>query len=161
MIEIRKPAEGEFQIFVDLVRELAEFEKLKGPERDEELRLERDYREGRYELLLAFREEEPVGYAVFYETYSTFLAKRTLFLEDLYVRDKWRRSGVGSHIFRKIVESAAERRCGRIEWSVLRWNSAAKHFYERKGAKQLSEWELFRLNSEDFKKVMSGAEGEI
>ena len=83
--------------------------------------------------------------ALFFHNFSTFLSRRGLYLEDLYVRPAHRRLGVGRALLTRLAAIAVERNCGRMEWSVLDWNDSAQHFYERLGAFPMSEWTTYRL----------------
>jgi GNAT superfamily N-acetyltransferase len=135
-----------------LIRELARFEKLEPPTDEAIDRLKRDLTSEHPYLVahLAMAEDEPVGYACYYFTYSTFLARPTLFLEDIFVLDHYRRHGVGSRLLEHCVSVAHKKECGRMEWNVLDWNAGAITFYESTGARILKEWRVVRLKSDDF-----------
>jgi GNAT superfamily N-acetyltransferase len=92
--------------------------------------------------------EEPVGYALFFETYSTFEARPSLYLEDVFVLPKYRGLGVGTALLRQCVRLALERGCGRMEWTCLDWNRRAQRMYEGLGALWMKEWFLYRLTRE-------------
>ena len=98
------------------------------------------------EALLAFADDEPAGFAVYFHTYSTFLARRGMHLEDLYVSPEYRRLGLGTLMLRRVAAIAVERGCGRFEWMALDWNTDAHRFYEGLGAEMLPEWRLFRIH---------------
>jgi GNAT superfamily N-acetyltransferase len=91
-----------------------------------------------------------VGYSIFFETYSTFLANPTLYLEDIFVLPNYRNRGIGSALLQHAIQIAHERGCGRMEWTCLDWNNKAQAVYERLGARHLSEWYLYRLTREHF-----------
>ena len=133
-----------------LILALAEYEKLPPPNREAQDRLIEDGlgAQPRFETWLAFwgDEKQPVGYAIFFETYSTFLARPTLFLEDLFVSLEYRRRGIGTALLHRCIGLARERGCGRMEWTCLDWNTKAQRAYERLGARRLSEWLLYRLD---------------
>lgn len=97
------------------------------------------------EALLAFCNGAPAGFAIFFQTYSTFLAQPGLYLEDLFVKPELRRKGIGAALFRRLGAIANERGCGRFEWVALNWNTPAIEFYKRMGARAMSEWTTFRL----------------
>ena len=102
----------------------------------------------RIEVWLAFADESrlPVGYAIFLETYSSFLARPTLYIEDVFVLETHRKCGIGGALLKKAVELAHQRECGRVEWTALDWNVNAQRVYEEKlGAKRMSEWFLYRM----------------
>ena len=134
--------------FVALVRALAEFEKLPGPDDAAAARLVDDAfgATPRYELLVAELAGELVAYAVFFPTYSTFRARPTLFLEDLFVHPRARRHGVATRMLAHLRELARARGCGRFEWMVLDWNAGAMQLYDGVGARRLDEWRLYRVD---------------
>jgi GNAT superfamily N-acetyltransferase len=105
---------------------------------------------------IAWIEEEPAGFALFFGTFSTWLCRPGLWLEDLYVRPAYRRGGVGLALLRHVAGVAQARGCGRVEWAVLDWNSPAISFYESLGAETMHEWETMRLSGEELAAVASG-----
>ena len=136
--------------FLDLVDALADYEALPRPTVDARERLVRDAfgERRRFNLLLARLDKHPVGYAAFFETYSTFLALPTLYLEDLFVLSDARGCGAGGALFDRLRLEARQRGCGRMEWSCLNWNELAIGFYARRGASHLEEWRSYRLNAD-------------
>ena len=100
------------------------------------------------EALLAFEDDNPAGFAVYFHTYSTFLARRSMYLEDLYVSPQYRRRGLGTLLLRRVAAIAVERDCGRFEWIALDWNTDAHRFYEGFGAEMLPEWRVFRIHGD-------------
>ncbi len=90
--------------------------------------------------------EETIGYAIFYYNFSTFIGKRGIYLEDIYVETEYRGRGIGDKLFRKVAEIARIENCSRMEWVALDWNKPAIDFYESRGASRLDEWRLFRFN---------------
>jgi GNAT superfamily N-acetyltransferase len=105
------------------------------------------------EVLLAYFGEDPVGFALYFHNYSTWLGKRGLYLEDLFVRPGARKHGVGFALLRSLTRIAVERDCGRVDWSVLKWNDLAINFYRQIGAEALDDWTTFRLSGESLTKV--------
>jgi len=99
-------------------------------------------------VIIAHIEGEPAGFALFFHNYSTFLAQRGIYLEDLFVRPEARGKGVGFALLRALARIAIERDCGRLEWAVLDWNQLAIDFYKRIGAKPLDDWTVFRLTGD-------------
>jgi GNAT superfamily N-acetyltransferase len=142
-------------LLLSLIRELAEFERLldQVSASEEQLR-ESLFGQHRYaEVVIAWLGEEPVGFALFFHNYSTFLAKPGIYLEDLYVRPPFRGEGCGKALLRYLAQLAVERACGRLEWSVLDWNQRAIDFYESLGAKPLDEWTMYRVTGEALEKL--------
>lgn len=147
--------------FCQLVTALAEFEKLPPPDAAAQARLVEDALgpKPRIEVWLAFADEaaEPCGYSIFVETYSSFLALPTLYIEDVFVLPEQRNRGVGGTLLRKAVSLAHERGCGRVEWTALDWNVNAQRVYEqRMGAKRMNEWFLYRMTRADMARHLSG-----
>jgi GNAT superfamily N-acetyltransferase len=104
-------------------------------------------------VLLGHSGAEPVAFAVYFHNFSTFLGKKGLYLEDLYVRPAYRRRGFGRAMLLRIARIAAERNCGRLEWSVLDWNEPAIFFYETLGASIMHEWKLVRVTGDALEKL--------
>lgn len=100
------------------------------------------------EVLIASLKGAPAGFALFFHNYSTFLSRRGLYLEDLYVRPQFRGRGVGRSLLARLATLALERGCGRMEWSVLDWNERAIGFYKGCGAESMDEWTTFRVAGE-------------
>jgi hypothetical protein len=141
-----RPAEArDLPSVVSLVRALAEFEKLPGPDDAAARRLTSDFAAGRYSLLVADAGTRVVGYAIYFFTYSTFLARPSLYLEDLFVHPDARARGVGERFMRALAAEAETRGCGRFEWTVLDWNVDAQKFYRRLGAEILPGWWTCRI----------------
>jgi len=109
------------------------------------------------EVLIAYLGDEPAGFALFFHNYSTWLGKRGLFLEDLFVRPAARKHGIGFALLRDLARIALERDCGRMDWQVLNWNELAISFYKRIGAKPMDDWTTFRLTGDALAHV-AGAE---
>ncbi|MBN2423022.1 GNAT family N-acetyltransferase [Candidatus Woesearchaeota archaeon] len=146
-VEIVKVNKTNFSDLFNLIIKLAEYEKLDPPSPDSKERL-LSHLGKYYEGYLAFYENKPVGYIIFFMAYSSFLAKPTLFLEDLFVLEEYRNKGIGKKLFRFCVKKAKEKNCGRLDWTVLDWNSNAISFYKKHGAKHLKEWLYFRLTED-------------
>ena len=146
LIRPATPEDGE--TILRLVVALAEFERLPPPDPAAQQRLLADAfaPRPRVEIFLAELEGQVVGYAFVFETYSTFLALPTLYLEDLFVLPTFRGRRAGYALFLHCVREAARRGCGRMEWVVLNWNTPAIAFYERLGARHLDDWHLYRLD---------------
>lgn len=151
---LRRAARSDAGDLVRLIIALAEFEKLDPPDAQAQARLFEDAfgSRPRFEAWLAFADghREPVAYAIFLETYSSFLALPTLYIEDIFVLPDFRKQGIGGAMLRKIIELAHERGCGRVEWTALDWNTNAQRVYEEKlGAKRMGEWFLYRMTQKE------------
>jgi GNAT superfamily N-acetyltransferase len=105
------------------------------------------------EVLLAWLGDKPVGFALFFHNYSTWLGKRGIYLEDLFVRPAARKHGVGFALLRALARIALDRDCGRVDWAVLNWNELAITFYEQIGAKPMDDWTSFRLSGDDLSRI--------
>ena len=136
-----------FDDFISLINALADYEHLSRPDVAAIERLRRDALgpQPRFEAALAVNAGVAVGYATWFHTYSTFLAKPTMYLEDLFVREDARESGAGSALFEHVRTLGANRGCGRMEWQVLDWNMLAREFYHRRQATWMKDWLLYRV----------------
>ena len=147
---IRPGEKADVSVIAHLIRELARFEKLEHEvTMTEKLLAENLFGQHRYaETLIAEDAGNPIGFALFFHTFSTFLGKPGLYLEDLFVVPEQRSHGIGRALLRELARIALERGCGRLEWAVLDWNSEAIKFYERLGARPNSDWTVYRLAGE-------------
>lgn len=146
-----RPARAEDSALVlDFIQQLARYEKLEHEciATAEQIRETLFGPSAKAESLLAFEGGNPAGFAVYFYSYSTFLAKPGLYLEDLFVKPELRGRGIGKRIFLELLRIAAKNDCGRFEWSVLDWNEPAIKFYESLGAKAQAEWIRYRLDEE-------------
>ncbi len=151
-INIRPATRHDAKTVLDFICALAEYEKLSHQVvATEELLIETLFTSGTpnaAEVLLAFIADKPVGFALFFSNYSTFLGRPGIYLEDLFVTPTARGQGVGESLLRTIAAIAVERKAGRLEWSVLDWNQPAIDFYRRLGANPQSDWTTFRVDGE-------------
>jgi len=156
-VVIRKACRDDAEALLSLIKALAEYEKLEPPDEEAQQRLIRDAFSPTppFEVYLAEVDGKPVGYAFLLKTYSTFLARPTLYIEDIFVLPDYRGSGVGHALFRKCAELARERGCGRMEWVTLEWNTTAQNFFKRYGAQHLKEWYFFRLTADKFDAILN------
>ncbi len=149
-VAIRDATPGDVPALVALTRELAEYESLTHLF----VATEADLHDALFGpnpaagALVASQDHDVVGYALYFQNYSTFVGKRGLYLEDLYVKPACRGSGLGTQLLRAVAALAVARRCGRFEWTVLDWNRQAIEFYERMGATVLPDWRVVRVTGE-------------
>ena len=151
MTLVIRPAErADVPVIAELIRGLAHFEQLEHEVTMTEERLAANlFGPHHYaETLIAEEDDKPVGFALFFHNFSTFLAKPGIYLEDLFVIPESRGHGIGRALLKELARLAVERECGRLEWSVLDWNREAIAFYERLGARPNSEWTIYRLTGE-------------
>jgi GNAT superfamily N-acetyltransferase len=152
---IRPATNADVPIILDLIRELATYERAPNEVTATEKQLI-DVLFGEKpaaEVLLAFEEKTPVGFAVFFQNFSTWLGRPGLYLEDLFVRPEQRGKGYGRALLVDLAKIARERGCGRMEWAVLDWNEPAIEFYRKLDAKAMDEWTVFRLTRDGIAKL--------
>jgi len=140
--------EDRFDDFVGLVHALADYEQLERPDASAVRRLRADAFTSppRFEVALAIVDERAaIGYAIWFQTYSSFLAKPTIYLEDLFVLERARGMGAGALLFDHVRALGAARGCGRMEWQVLAWNRLARDFYDRRGGHWQQDWLSYRI----------------
>ena len=153
--KIRPTTEADVPLILELIRDLATYERA--PEAV--VATEAGLREVLFgpkpsaEVLLALEKGEPVGFAVFFHNFSTWLGRPGLYLEDLFVRPEKRGKGYGRALLERLAQIAKERGCGRMEWAVLDWNDPAIQFYRKLGAAPMDEWTVFRLTEEGIAKL--------
>jgi GNAT superfamily N-acetyltransferase len=147
-LHLRFAAEEDTPLILGFIKELAAYEKLSHEVVADESALKKTLFNGRKvaEVILAEFAGEPVGFALFFHTYSTFLGKPGLYLEDLYVRPHLRGKGIGRELLACLARIAVERDCGRLEWWVLDWNDPAIKFYRGLGGEAMDEWTVFRVD---------------
>jgi GNAT superfamily N-acetyltransferase len=147
---LRPAAPGDVPLILACIRALAEYERLAHECVATEALLHASLFGDRpsAEVVLAFAGEEPAGFALWFESYSTFLARPGLYLEDLFVYPRYRGHGLGRQLLRHLARIAVERDYGRVEWSVLDWNVDAIGFYRSLGAELLDDWRRCRLDGE-------------
>ena len=152
---IRPATVADVPIIMELIRELATYERAptEVTATEEELVDVLFGPRPAAEVLLAFEEETPVGFAVFFHNFSTWLGRPGLYLEDLFVRPEQRGKGYGRALLVHLAKIAHERGCGRMEWAVLDWNEPAIQFYKKLGAAPLDEWTVFRLTRDGIAKL--------
>jgi GNAT superfamily N-acetyltransferase len=154
-LAIRRGTERDVAVILRLIRGLAEYERLAHEVEATAARV-RAHGFGRrryFETLICRRGGRPVGFALYFFTYSTFLARPTLYLEDLFVLPAERGAGAGRALLRALARIAVRRGCGRLEWAVLDWNRPAIGFYKRLGARLRREWILTRLTGAPLRRL--------
>jgi diamine N-acetyltransferase len=146
-IDIRRARPGDEAIIVDLLRELADYERLSQKFRLTKENVTRDFFGATPAVCcdLAFVGEEPAGVMTWYYTYSSFAAARGIYLEDFYVRPALRRRGIGRALVVDLARRAVEAGCPKLEWSVLTWNKPSIAFYETLHAERVDDWHIYRL----------------
>lgn len=152
---IRRGTERDVPTILKLIRGLAEYERLAHEVEATTARV-RAHGFGRrryFETIIGRRGGTPVGFALYFFTYSTFLARPTLYLEDLFVLPEERGTGAGKALLRALARIAVRRGCGRLEWAVLDWNRPAIGFYKRLGAKLRRQWILTRLTGAPLRRL--------
>jgi len=152
---IRRGTERDVPTILKLIRGLAEYERL-AHEMEATAARVRAHGFGRrryFETIICRRAGAPVGFALYFFTYSTFLARPTLYLEDLFVLPAERGTGAGKALLRALARIAVRRGCGRLEWAVLDWNRPAIGFYKRLGAKLRRQWILTRLTGAPLRRL--------
>lgn len=154
-VVVRPATEADGEVWLALVDALADYEKLDRPSPEARGRLLADAfgPRPRIQVYIGELEGRPVAYAITLETYSSFLALPTLYLEDLFVVPEARRHGLGRAMIRFLAGEAVRRGCGRMEWMVLDWNRLAIDFYERLGARRLKEWYAYRLTADQLREI--------
>jgi GNAT superfamily N-acetyltransferase len=140
----------------ELILELADYERARpgeAPVTEKDLADTLFGKRPAAEVLIAYLGDKPAGFALFFHNYSTWLGKRGIYLEDLFVRPSARKHGIGFALLRALARIAMERDCGRIDWSVLNWNELAIDFYKQIGAKSMDEWTSFRLTGDTLAQI--------
>jgi len=152
LLRIVPAAVNDTAVILRMIKGLAEYEKLSDRVTATEAALREQLFGARpaAEVCLAFVGEEPVGFAVFHGTFSTFACRPGLYLEDVFVEPQWRSRGVGHRLLAYVASIGAARGCQSMNWAVLPWNEPAIRFYRRLGAEKVTEWDVFRIDGEAF-----------
>lgn len=151
---IRKATPQDTPTIFNLIKQLAAYEKLSDAVVATEEELEKTiFTDGYAEVLIGEENNIPVAFALYFYNYSTFLAKPGLYLEDLFVEPDYRGKGYGKKLLVELAKIARERNCGRMEWSVLDWNTPSINFYKSLGAEPMDEWTVFRLTEAEISKL--------
>jgi GNAT superfamily N-acetyltransferase len=157
-ITLRQATIDDVGFILDFIRQLADYEKMTDEVVADEATLRASLFEGREvaEVVIAFYDQAPVGLAVFFQNFSTFLGRNGIYLEDLFVIPEMRGKGVGQVLLSHLAKIALDRGGGRFEWSVLDWNVDAIRFYERLGAKAMDGWTIFRVTGKALEELARG-----
>ena len=153
--EIRDADVADVPIIMQLIRDLATYERAP----NDVIATEQDLREVLFgaepaaRVVIAFENAAPVGFAVYFFNFSTWLGRPGLYLEDLFVKPEMRGRGYGRALLAHLAKIARDQNCGRMEWAVLTWNDPAIQFYNKLGAVPLEEWRVFRLTKEEIGKL--------
>ncbi|CAN5264070.1 GNAT family N-acetyltransferase [soil metagenome] len=158
-LEIKPGTAADVAVILQLIRELAEYERAP----HDAVATEEGLREVLFgdqpsaQVLIAREGEQPVGFAVYFFNFSTWLGRPGLYLEDLFVRPEVRGKGYGRALLERLAQIAQARGCGRMEWAVLNWNEPAIQFYKKLGAQPMEEWTVFRLTREGIGALAKGS----
>lgn len=159
-IRIQPATPADAPMILQLIRELAEFERLlhEVQATQEQVREQLFGPRPAAEVAIARMDDEVAGFALYFHNFSTFLAKPGIYLEDLYVRQKFRGQGCGEALLRHLARTAVARGCGRLEWSVLDWNVRAIDFYKSLGAVQMDQWTVHRVTGDALTRLAGGGD---
>lgn len=159
MLKLRNATSKDTELLVQYIKELADFEKLSN-----ECHVTPDLIQKwlfgdkvRAECLLVEWDEKPAGFVLYFYNFSTFLAKPSIYIEDLFICNDFRRKGIARKILQYLAHKALSEGCGRLEWSVLDWNKDAIAFYESIGAIQMNEWIVQRMTGDSLEKLANSA----
>ncbi|MGL4774638.1 MAG: GNAT family N-acetyltransferase [Clostridium sp.] len=152
--KLRSTIKEDASLILELIKEIAVYEKmLDEVVATEESILESIFEKKEAEVLIGEFNGEPIGYALYFFNYSTFIGKAGFYLEDIYIKPEYRGKGIGTEIFRVLGKIAFEKGCRRMEWSCLNWNEPSIQFYKGLGAIPMSEWTVYRLTDENIEKL--------
>lgn len=147
--------EQDVPLIFQLIKALADYEQLA----DQFVATEADLRASLFgpraaaEVIIGYAGDEPAGFAIYFQTFSTFKGRPGLYLEDLFVKPEWRRRGLGRMLLARLARIAVDRGYGRMEWSVLDWNETALRVYRSAGAIAMDEWTVYRLKGEALRRL--------
>jgi GNAT superfamily N-acetyltransferase len=155
--KIRFATKDDAGLILDFIKSLAVYEKM---ENDVVATIESIktsiFELHQAEVIIGEEDSKPIGFALFYYNYSTFLGKANLFLEDLFINEPYRNRGYGKQMLSYLAKIAVDKNCDRLDWWCLDWNTPSIEFYKKIGAQQLSEWNVFRLQHDALKKLSKG-----
>lgn len=152
--KIRKASMQDAPLIFDFIYQLAVYEKMESDVKTSPEELSKALFENQYaQVLIAEEETKPVGFALYFFNFSTFLGRPGLYLEDLFVDPAYRGKGYGKALLIELSRIAKSKNCGRMEWSVLKWNTPSIEFYKALGAKEMEEWSVYRLEENELKSL--------
>ena len=146
---------SDIPLILELIKALAEYEQLA----DQVVITEADLRAALFgprpaaEVIIGYAGDQPAGFALFFQTFSTFKGRPGLYLEDIFVKPEWRKHGLGTMLLARLARIAVDRGYGRMEWSVLDWNEMALRVYRAVGARPMDEWTVYRLNGDALRQL--------
>ena len=157
-LKIRFAKESDLALLLDFIKRLAAYEKKS----DQVVATVNDIKKALFknkyaEAIIAYYKNAPVGFAVFFHNFSSFLGKPGIYIEDLYIDEKYRGRGIGSRMLSFIADLALKRGCGMLEFSVLKWNKLSIRFYKNLGAEEKNEWSNYRFSGRALKRLASSA----
>lgn len=151
---LRETSENDLSLILGFIKEIAEYEKLShAVDVTEESLKKYVFEKRRAEVLIVEKDENPIGYVVYFYNFSTFTGTSGLYLEDVFIRSEYRGMGLGKEIFKILGKLAREEGCKRMEWVCLNWNEPSKKFYKGLGAISMDEWTTFRLTEDYIRKL--------
>jgi GNAT superfamily N-acetyltransferase len=158
MIEIRTTTAQDVPLILQFIRDLAEYEKLSHEVVANEAMLREELFGAKpvAECVIAEHDNEPVGFALYFHNFSTFVGRRGLYLEDLFIKPEMRGKGIGKALLVYLARLAQARNCGRFEWAVLDWNEPSINFYLSLGAKPMNDWTVFRVAGDALDQLAAG-----
>ena len=159
---IERASERDLPLILKLIKDLAEYEKLAHAVVATEATLRESLFEKRAaEVIIGYADDEPAGFALYFQTFSTFLGVPGMYLEDIFVAPEYRRHGLGRALLAQLAKIAVERGYGRLEWTALDWNELAIGFYRKLGARSMDEWTLFRMTGDSLRRLASQSSADV
>lgn len=156
-MKIRTATKADSIVVLELIKELAEYEKLAHEVvASKELIEEWIFEKQKAHVLLGYEEDTLVGYCLYFYNFSTFLARAGIYIEDIYVKEAYRNKGYGKQFFKAVAEIAIRENCGRIDWACLKWNQPSLEFYQKLGAEKQEEWVGLRLEGNQIQVMLDG-----
>jgi len=153
-IILRPAQKKDTTLIINFIRELAEYEHLTNLLEVDEINLQKYiFRDKMVEVIIAEYDNEPAGFTLFFNNFSTFLGKPGIYIEDLFVKPEYRGKGLGKHLLSYLAQLVQERKYGRLEWACLNWNEPSIKFYKSQGAQPLDEWTVYRISGENLAKL--------